>query len=177
MLILGVTRDAPRTLVIVCRHPDVVSGNGLRELTRIGPFSRLPYRGSLRLSGYPCGQKTEVAETFAAKALGPKQLMAVCGPPRLILLAQTACRSVSKGKRCLKSSAGLLGRILSCRRGRCRMPISPSDASAPKKEKWVELFPPDSLQWTPPIALALCQSLPVRGISGDALWRGMPCTA
>ena len=40
-----------------------------------------------------------------------------------------------------------------------------------KNEKRVELFPPDSLQWTPP--LALCQLLPVRGLSGDALWRGM----
>jgi hypothetical protein len=42
VLILGVARDAQRTLVIVCRDTDVVPGNGLRELTRIGPFRRLP---------------------------------------------------------------------------------------------------------------------------------------
>jgi hypothetical protein len=35
-------------------------------------------------------------------------------------------------------------------------------------------FPPDSLRWTPP--LALCRP-PVRGLMGDALWRGMLCTA
>lgn len=46
-----------------------------------------------------------------------------------------------------------------------------------KNEKREELFPPDSLQWTPPLALALCQPLPVRGFSGDALWRGMQCEA
>src|ERR1035441_10084280 len=32
----------------------------------------------------------------------------------------------------------------------------------------MELFPPDSLQWTPPIALAPCQSLSVRSLSRDA---------
>jgi hypothetical protein len=38
-------------------------------------------------------------------------------------------------------------------------------------------FPLDSLQWTTPNALALCQSLSVRSLSRDALWRGMSCTA
>ena len=35
-------------------------------------------------------------------------------------------------------------------------------------------FPPDSLRWTPPLALF---RPPVRGRMGDALWRGMLCTA
>jgi hypothetical protein len=84
VLILGVTRDAQRTLVIVCRDTDVVPGNGLLELTRVAPFRLLPYRSSLRLSRYPCGQKTEVAETFATEALGPKPLMTVCGLPLVL---------------------------------------------------------------------------------------------
>src|ERR1039458_7291041 len=33
-----------------------------------------------------------------------------------------------------------------------------------QERKRMELFPPDSLQWTPPIALALCQSLSVRSL-------------
>jgi hypothetical protein len=44
-------------------------------------------------------------------------------------------------------------------------------------EKRLELFPPDSLQWTLPLALALCQALPVSGLSGDAMLHDMPCTA
>src|ERR1019366_2377903 len=55
--------------------------------------------------------------------------------------------------------------------------ISPFGAAARQERKRVELVPPDSLQWTPPIALALCQSLSVRSLSRDALWRGMPSTA
>jgi hypothetical protein len=34
-----------------------------------------------------------------------------------------------------------------------------------------------SLHWTPPLALALCRPLLVRGLSRDALWRGRPRTS
>jgi hypothetical protein len=46
-----------------------------------------------------------------------------------------------------------------------------------KNEKRVKLFPPDSLQWTSSLVLALCRPLPGCGLSGDAFWRGMPRTA
>jgi hypothetical protein len=46
-----------------------------------------------------------------------------------------------------------------------------------EKEKRVELFPPDSLQWTPPLALALCQPLPVRRLSFVALVTMRSCVA
>jgi hypothetical protein len=55
--------------------------------------------------------------------------------------------------------------------------ISPSGAAARQERKRMELFPPDSLQWTLPFALAVCQSQSVRSLSRDALSRGMSSIA
>jgi len=43
-----------------------------------------------------------------------------------------------------------------------------------RARKAEELFPLDSLQCTPLLALVVRELQSVRDVSGDALWRGMP---